>query len=781
MSTAKAPVILNTVILNKTIKARLIYFLYQALQIALSPALLLYLLYRGFRNPAYLNHLGERFGKLPPSFETTSAGSVWFHAVSVGEVLSAVELIKNIHAARPDVEVFLSTATLAGRATAEQRLTGLVRGIFYAPLDYRSVVRRVLRRLRPALVIVMETEIWPNLYREAKLAGASLLVVNGRISDRALPRYVKWSWFFRQTLRWPDEILVQSPQDAERYVLIGAPAERVAQAGNLKYDFQPPSAISPEIDTFLNELRPDKVWIAASTMPPAVAGDPDEDDVVVEAFRRLKKPGFLLILAPRRPERFDLVAEKLRSAGIRYVRRSQLPGPLQLPGVLLLDSIGDLAALFARADVVFMGGTFASRGGHNILEPAYFAKPVIVGPHMENFAQIADEFIEAGAVVQIERPVALASTVRAILDAPRDIGLRAQKVANAKRGVVDRVAAVALRLLGEGVPQPKRTLPARAVLTPLSWLWGAGNELNLRRQRAGMRALSTRVVSIGGLSMGGTGKSPVVAQLAERMQQLGKVPAILTRGYKRAESVPLIVRRGSLASVFQSGDEAQMFIRRGDAHVGVGAGRYEIGHTMEKELEPDIFFLDDGFQHVRLKRDMDIVLIDALDPTGGGLFPLGRRREPLSALSRATAILLTRVAQGSTTAGIEKMIRRYNTTAPIFRSRMVAEPVEGLNRGTKVGAFCGIGSPRAFWGTLEELGLNVVYRHAFEDHHTYPVEELRNVARRAKAAGAGALVTTEKDMMKLDGLSPAGLAIPVYSVRIRVEIENERELLSLIL
>ncbi|MEO8098654.1 MAG: tetraacyldisaccharide 4'-kinase [Acidobacteriota bacterium] len=775
--------ILKTVILNKTNKARLIYFLYQIIQIALSPALILYLLYRGFRNPAYFVHLGERFGELPPSFETTSAGSVWFHAVSVGEVLSAVELIRRLHVERPDTEVFLSTTTLAGRATAEQRLSGIVRGIFYAPLDYRSAVRRVLRRIRPGLVIVMETEIWPNLYREAKHAGASLLVVNGRISDRALPRYQRWRFFFRHALAWPDAILVQSQQDAERYVMAGAPAANISHAGNLKYDFQPKEHIAEDIREFLDELKPAVVWIAASTMPPAAAADVDEDDAVIEAFGKVKRTGLLLILAPRRPERFDMVAEKLQRAGIRFVRRSQSLGPLQLPGVLLLDSMGELAALFQRADVVFMGGTLASRGGHNILEPAYFAKPVIIGPHMENFAEIADEFIAAGAVVQIERAAALAPTVNSVLADPRDIGLRAQKVANAKRGVVDRVVRIALDLLDEGVPAPKRTLLARAVLRPLACLWAAGNHLNLRRQQAMARGLSTPVVSIGSLTMGGAGKSPLVAHLAASLVRKGKEPAILTRGYGRGAGVPIIVQRGSRAGVFHTGDEAQMFIRRGDAHVGIGADRYEIGYTIETEFEPDVFLLDDGFQHTRLKRDVDIVLVDALDATGGGLFPVGRRREPLQALSRATIIVITRVARGSHAAGIEKMIRKYNASAPIFRAHTVPEPVAELRRdsgATKVGAFCGIGSPRGFWGTLEELGLPVVYKRAFPDHHPYTADELRDVAREARAAGAEALLTTEKDMMKLDSLL-SELAMPVYSVRIRVEIENEEELLRHVL
>ncbi len=191
--------------------------------------------------------MDERFGFLPQSLKPTGPGSIWFHAVSVGEVLSAVELIRRVRRVQPHAEIFVSVGTLAGREVADRRLAGLANGVFYAPLDYRSVIRRVLRRIRPAVVIVLETEIWPNLYRESKRAGAGLLVVNGRISDRALPRYKRWSGFFKHVLRWPDAILVQSEQDRERYLMAGAPEDRVSVAGNLKYDFTPPAtgALAP--------------------------------------------------------------------------------------------------------------------------------------------------------------------------------------------------------------------------------------------------------------------------------------------------------------------------------------------------------------------------------------------------------------------------------------------------------------------------------------------------------------------------------------------------------
>jgi 3-deoxy-D-manno-octulosonic-acid transferase len=752
----------------------------------------LYLLYRGIRNRRYFAGLAERLGFLPATIQTTGTGAIWFHAVSVGEVFSCVELIRAVRAAHPKTRLYVSTTTLAGRETADLKLEGLTDGVFFVPLDYRSAVQRVLRRLRPAAVVVLETEIWPNLYRESKLAGASLIVVNGRISDRALPRYRRWSWFFRHVLSCADMIFAQSAEDECRFVIAGARLDHIQVAGNLKYDFTPPSGIAPTIAEFLGRTKPEKIWIAASTMPPADSTDVDEDDVVLQAFAEVSRPGLLLILAPRRPERFDVVAEKLKRAGLNFVRRTNL-GPLTLPGVLLVDSIGDLAALFARADVVFMGGTLARRGGHNILEPAYFAKPIIAGPHMENFAAIAREFRGAEALESIKDSAALGPAVARLLDDPGTLGARARDLAMSKRGVVDRIAQEVWAARSNGVPDPPRALLVRAIFTPLSWCWAAGHRANMLRQKAQRRTLSAPVISIGGLTMGGSGKSPMVAHLAHRIRERGRNPAILTRGYNRKSHDPLvIVPRGEIASIDLTGDEAQLYVRAGDAHVGIGADRYDVGRHMEEALSPDLFILDDGFQTVRLARTQDVVMIDALDPFGGGMFPLGRSREPRKGLARASAIVVTRVEPGQDIAGLHRSIRNFNPEAPIYISRTaprgwidyqskIATPVAEANLGT-VAAFCGLGNPRAFWQTLEELGIEVAFRWEFGDHHHYRPAELERLAKQATQCGAEALVTTEKDMINLCGHVPEIIAPhKLLWLKIGIEIDKEEEFLQHIL
>jgi 3-deoxy-D-manno-octulosonic-acid transferase len=360
----------------------------------------------------------------------------------VGEVISAAGLLREIRERSPSIPLYVSVTTVAGRDVAEERLAGLVDGIFHAPIDYVFAVRRVIERIRPALVVILETEIWPALYREAKHAGCGLMIVNGRISDRAFPRYRRWRFFLSDAFKQPDAILVQSALDANRYVEVGAPLSSVRVMGNLKYDAEPPCAEPPRmIRSLIDKLHPTAIWIAASTMAGADRHDVDEDDAVLRAFKELSRrhPGLLLILVPRKPERFDEAERKLVDAHLKYVRRTEgvVPPDLELPCVLLLDSMGELASLFPLADVVFMGGTLARRGGHNVLEPAAVRRAIITGPHLENFAAIAAEFRERRAFMEIQEASPLSAAVAQLLDQPalrEELGARAATLAAEKRG-----------------------------------------------------------------------------------------------------------------------------------------------------------------------------------------------------------------------------------------------------------------------------------------------------------------------------------------------------------
>jgi tetraacyldisaccharide 4'-kinase len=749
-----------------SLRERLIYTLYWLLQAVALPVALLYFLHRAGADRNYRYRFSERLGFLPRHFQRTASGAIWLHAVSVGEVISSVELIRRLGAVCPWAPVYVSCATVAGRKLAGEKLAGIAAGVFYAPLDYRFAVRRVLRALRPAAVVVMETEIWPNLYREARRAGAALIVVNGRISDRTIARYRRLRWFFGPVLGQADAILAQSERDRERYLAIGAPPERLAHGGNLKFDFQPASKEPP-----VEIAGGKRVWIAASTMPPAFEGDVDEDDVVIETFAALRRrhPDLLLILAPRKPERFDAAAEKLRRAGLPFTRRSARQGAAA--PVLLLDSIGELSGLFGRADVVFMGGSLASRGGHNILEPAFYGRPIVVGPHLENFRAIAEHFLAAGAMVEIRSAAELAPAVERLLEDDvlrADLGARARATAEGQRGATGRAVREIARLADEKVPR----LPPSLLLWPLTLLWRAGGVIRARQQR-----LNTPVVSVGGIGMGGAGKTPFVLWLAQRLAR----PAILTRGYRRRASEPVtLLAAGEKASADITGDEAQTYLRRGVAPVGIGANRARVGRLMEQRFQPLVFLLDDGFQHRRLARALDIVLLDGLDPfAGGALPPAGRLREPLQALARADVLVIARAAPGRAFAGLKAELKRWNPRAPIFCCRTTPEAWIDAASGrehaldqppfARAAAFCGLANPASFWETLDAIACPTVLRRQFSDHHRYSPAEIASL----ETAGVDALVTTEKDLANLPGRP----RLPLYWLRIGLEVDDEQDLL----
>jgi tetraacyldisaccharide 4'-kinase len=780
------------------LKTKGIYFLYRVCQAFALPVLLLYFLYRGLRGRGYWSSLPQRFGLLPGSFSQTGPGTIWFHAVSVGEVLGSLDFLRRIRAEFPQTRLFVSTGTIAGQATAQDRLRGLADGIFYAPVDFVFVVRRVLRRLNPSLVIVAETEIWPNLFREVKRSGAALAIVNARISDRAYPRYQRLAWFFRAVLPAADAILAQTDEIGRRYLSLGAQPAAVRTAGNFKYDFDArPVAPESPVMALLDRLAPKHVWIAASTMPPA-AGDTDEDGAVLEAYRAVAAchPGLLLIWAPRKPEHFAAAAEKLERAQIPFVRRSCLDAESlsELPGVLLLDSIGELSGLFAAAHVVFMGGTLAARGGHNILEPALFAKPVIIGPHMENFQAIADAFRTAGASVEIARPEELGDAISMLLEDAElsaRIGLRALECAEGRRGASAVAVASMRRLFDTHLPRHRRPQPWHALSLPLARAWESAGRA--RQARARERRLDFPVISVGNLSMGGTGKTPCVLHLAGLLRDAGHAPAILTRGYGRhALAGDLAVAPGARVSVEESGDEPQIFVRSGLAAVGIGADRARVAALLLERFPADVFLLDDGFQHVRLARDLDIVLIDALDPFGGGyVFPLGRLREPISSLSRAGAIVITRSQFCDLAPAIENAVRQANPNVPVFRAGIEPEAWVDAATGAScplvrppfrtAGAFCGLGNPQSFRRTLERLGVELTAWFEFDDHHRYRPGELRSMAHQAGAADSTALVTTEKDAVNLcAGFREATAPLDVYWLKVRMTIDREAEFLSLV-
>lgn len=713
-------------------------------------------------------------------------------------------LIRVLRTSQPLVPVYLSTSTIAGRRAAERHASTLVDGIFYAPLDYVSCLRRTLRAIRPALLIIVETEIWPNLYYETAQSGAVVAVVNARISDRTWPRYRRLRWFFRPLLQIPAAVSSQSAKDRDRYAELGVPPARLETPGNLKYDAAT-SASASAIPTFGAQ----QVCVCASTTGPNERGSlmrhaVDEDEIVIRIFRALAVdfPQLLLILAPRQPTRFGDVAEKLKNAGINFVRRTQiqtrrLPAPA-LPAVLLLDTIGELAGAYPLAHAVFVGGSLAPRGGHSILEPAAAGAPIVVGPHMQNFEAIAADFLRANAIVQIQREEELFPALRAFLSdraKALQFGQRAQELIERRRGASQRVASRLWPLFYSASLRPRRNLLTRSILRLLAYLWRQGAVLrrqHYRRYAASVPAVSVPVISIGAITAGGSGKTPFTTYLAAELDRRGYSPAILTRGYRRnSPARDLVFPPGAKVPAAFTGDEAQIFLRHAICPIGIGANRYETAQFLRLQFpSTNVLLLDDGFQHARLDRDLDIVLIDGLDPLGGeDVIPMGRLREPLTALGRAQALVITRAENDLRYEAICARLREYNVSAPFFRTRLVARDWRDYRTGARhetlhahrVAGFCGLGNPQNFWDTLESLGLEIVFRWAFEDHHTYKSFELQRIAHQARTHGAEVLVTTEKDRINCPGHFANAIApLDLAWLEIGLEVEDQPRFFELL-
>jgi 3-deoxy-D-manno-octulosonic-acid transferase len=410
-----------------------------------------YFVYQALRYKKHVGSLRQRLGLLPITLNLDGEPSIWIHAVSVGETLTARALIADLRAQYPRLRLFLSTTTIAGQQVARKNLTD-IDAVFYFPFDWTFIVRRTLDIVKPRMFVMMETEIWPNVLRECRVRGVRTAVINGRISARSYPRYRLVRPLFRRVLADIDRFCMQSEESARRIIDLGADPKRVTVTGSLKFDSLPvpgpPSHGRPR-ELVLRHLRvaPTRVVVVAgSTMKP-------EDAAVLRAFARIRSlaPGALLVIAPRQKERFAEVERLALDEGFTVARRSNLPidGEPRVD-VVVLDTFGELAQVYQIATVVFVGGSLADYGGHNILEPAIFGKPIVFGPHMHNFREIAEAFLTHGAGVQVHSDRELGEALRNLVTDPvrrASLGAAARALVDANRGAKDKTMAVLADLL----------------------------------------------------------------------------------------------------------------------------------------------------------------------------------------------------------------------------------------------------------------------------------------------------------------------------------------------
>ena len=469
------------------------YLLYSLVLTLLFLALLPYFAYQAARHGKYAGSFMERLGWLPESVGGGGKRTIWVHAVSVGEFLAARPLIQRLKKELPNTRVVVSTTTLTGQRLARSQ-TALLDSVFYFPFDWSFTVRRSLAKVNPSAVIILETELWPNFLRECGRRGVTTVLANGRISVRSFRRYQIVGRPLRRAIGNFSLMIMQTEADAERARQLGAAPARVHVCGNLKYDFDLSESSITQVSEFGTPIadvhashsevgraekfsNSDDRYTDSMSYPLIVAGStaPGEEEMLLAALQEVRTSIGLedtrLLLAPRRPERFDEVARLIRRSQFKLMRRSDHTADTSFAGsrdsesrrpiaelsseerswdILLLDTIGELASLYRVASVVFVGGSLVPRGGHNIIEPAAFAKPVIVGPHTDNFRQIITDFVKEQAIVQIQSSDALSKELKHLLSEPEQavaMGERARNILLTNRGAAERTVAMIRELM----------------------------------------------------------------------------------------------------------------------------------------------------------------------------------------------------------------------------------------------------------------------------------------------------------------------------------------------
>jgi 3-deoxy-D-manno-octulosonic-acid transferase len=408
-------------------------FVYIFIAYLLAPVVLGALALRGFRDRSHWEGFSERFGL----GERVRGRSLWVHAVSVGEVQAAAPLVNALLARYPDIPVVVTTGTATGRARARALFKERV-DVRYVPVDLPGAVRRFFQRVQPQLAVILETEIWPNLYHRCGRLGIPLVMASARISPRSVSRYRRLVGLFRQALSHGIFIAAQSEQDAERFRSIGASIERTHVVGNIKFDFSLPANIESQGTGLRRMLGVDRpVWVAGSTHE-------KEEGILLAAHRllRARYPQALLVMVPRHPPRFDEVAQFLGQQGAKFVTRRSGERPSGDTEIFLVDTLGELLSFYAAGDVAFVGGTLVPIGGHNLLEPAALGLPVLAGPNNFNSADIARLLLECGAVRIVHDAAELSATIDELLARPSlrsSMGASGRQAIEENRGAVHRL------------------------------------------------------------------------------------------------------------------------------------------------------------------------------------------------------------------------------------------------------------------------------------------------------------------------------------------------------
>ncbi|MBP2638353.1 MAG: putative 3-deoxy-D-manno-octulosonic-acid transferase/tetraacyldisaccharide-P 4-kinase [Firmicutes bacterium] len=816
------------------------YFIYNILAIILIILALPVFAVRLIRENGFAERLKQSFGALPDETleKVANKKAIWVHAASVGEIVAASPIVKEIRQVLPGIPIVVSVVTASGYDMAK-RIIPEAEGIIFFPLDLPYLSEEVIKKIKPQAFLMVETELWPNFLKAVRKFNILAMMVNGRISDKSVNRYVYFRRVLTDMIRSIAMFCMQSNIDAKYIVRLGADPAKVLVTGNTKFDQSYTELSQEDKKQMLFALGlgdAEQIVVAGSTHK-------GEEELLFQAFNTTRKqfPRTQFIVAPRDTLRADELVELAAKYNFTAVKRTNIAGQeTDKPDMIIIDTIGELGRLYGLGDIVYVGGSLIPHGGHNILEPAAHGKPILVGPHMFNFKETYALFTERGVCLTVHDSAELTEAMLALLQNPdkrQALGSEALAIINENRGASHKSAVYLKHLLQQreaaGISEAweskekaenminkrealqvylyklvhgekKGILPILiiALLRVMSGIYGMGVQCKLALYRRGVlekHKLPCKVISLGNITVGGTGKTPTAQRLAAYIRDKGYRVVILNRGYRAGWKGQVGVvsdGRKIYMTVTEAGDEAYLLAKSlPGVPVIIGRNRSITGDYAVQHLKAEVIILDDAYQHWQLDRDLDIVLIDTINVFGNNfLLPRGTLREPLTNLNRANAFLLTKVDQSTDTArdAIRETLQKYNPDALIVESthtprcfieieewykgvRPDTVPLEVI-KGRSVVPFSAIGNPSSFEQTIIDLEGKIVDAVRYPDHHDYTMAEMQYIMQKAVDSNAEGLITTDKDAVKIPPeFIHSERPLPVYVLSIEVRFHDGYE------
>ncbi len=785
---------------------------------------------RSIREKGFVERIKQSLGIFPDGAldPVAKKNCIWVHAASVGEIVATSPLIKEFRKEFPKSPILVSVVTTSGYEMAN-RIIKDADSIIYFPLDLPFVAASVLRRIHPRIFLNVETELWPNFFMTARQMHIPVMMVNGRISEKSVRRYKYMFSILTDMIGTVKFFAMQSQIDANYIKQLGAPENLVTVTGNTKFDQTYTDVTPEEREKILNDMGlkdAEGIFLAGSTHR-------GEEDYVLQAFKAVREThkNARLVIAPRELLRTREVISICSRAGFKVGTRTELQKrPPAGEDVIVLDTIGELGQIYSIGDVIYVGGSLVTHGGHNILEPAAHGKAIIVGHHMENFKDTHALFTNRNACITVNSPEELVEQTKKLFDdAKRRKQLEDEtlKIVLENRGAARKSAVLLRKVLTsyeakENARHPRTTQKIENLRTYFIYLIHSKESdgifmtlilgicyifslvyeqlVNLRLLSykigiSGKEKLNCFVISLGNITVGGTGKTPTAQRLAKDIRDMGYKVVILNRGYRSKwhGEVGIVSDGKNLhMDAAEAGDEAYMLAKHlPNVPVLIGANRAVTGKYAIEHFGAEVAILDDGYQHWQLIRDMDILLVDAVNVFGNGhLLPRGTLRESMSHISRADVCLITKVDQAEAGAGeyIRETVHKYNADAKIVES--IHQPrcfiplaewfidlasegvsVESIS-GKNIVAVSAIGNPASFEQTLRDLGAEILESIRYPDHHEYTVKEMQDVLQQADALGAESIVITEKDAVKIPAdFAKSNWNIPIFVICVEVKFQ----------